>query len=282
MDITQFVENHYLLTRDLAPGSAEALRWTARAFLKWRRPLAATIEELDEPMLSTFIRDMQARGRAPRYLRRMRGDLLCFWRHAYRHGLKDRLPNLDLIRNPTVPRTAPEAWTRAEVRQLCKAADSFEGRYRWGIEKRAFWQAWIRVAWDTGLRPSDLLRLRTSQVSDGAIVVIQQKTQTAQVVALDPATLQAIRRSYPPQRELIFAWHGSKNFYYLEFARLVARAGLQGSPKRLRKSAASAVEVAAPGTASAFLGHLTPGLDRKHYLDPRIVQAVVRRPPSIG
>lgn len=282
MQLVDFVENRYLLSRDLAPGSATALRWTARIFSQWRQPLVATLDDLSEGTISAFLRDLQGKGRAPRYLKRMRGDLLCFWRHAYRCRLKDRLPELDLVRNPTVPRTAPEAWTIAEIRTLCAAADSMDGQYRWGVTRQAFWQAWIRVAWDTGLRPSDLLRLRTTQLSAGAIVVLQQKTQTTQVVALDRLTLHWIRKSYPPHREFIFGWPASRNYFYLEFARLIARAGLQGSPKRLRKSAASAVELEQPGTAGRFLGHLTPGLAEKHYLDPRIVRKTIRRPPPIG
>jgi hypothetical protein len=83
-------------------------------------------------------------------------------------------------------------------------------------------------------------------------------------------------------KTLLFAGLLTRRPIQVQFAKLVRGAGLQGSTKWLRRSGATWCEVHQPGSAMAFLGHRTPGLAYKHYVDPRFVQRDKPRPPKIG
>ena len=68
-------------------------------------------------------------------------------------------------------------------------------------------------------------------------------------------------------------------------AMVIEAAGLPDTPgngpQKLRRSSASHLERVCPGSASHHLGHLTPDMAIKHYLDPRIFNEGRELPPPI-
>lgn len=65
------------------------------------------------------------------------------------------------------------------------------------------------------------------------------------------------------------------------FGRIVARAGLFGTFKRLRKSSGSLVEAAAPGMGHKHLGN-TRAIFEKHYEARRLTRPHPTLPPVLG
>lgn len=81
---------------------------------------------------------------------------------------------------------------------------------------------------------------------------------------------------------LVLPWPGARCILDRWFARLVLASGIRpGGTRRIRRGGASEVEKHQPGTAGRFLGHLTPGLAARHYLDPTITNVRPVSPPEL-
>lgn len=281
-----FLYDSYLLRRPLKASSSNALIWTVGKFAEWKskqpdRIGAPDFSDLTEESLSRFVRDLEG-VRQPGYVKRLRADLITIWKDAAReHPEQVKAPNTERIRAVRVPQRTPEAWTFAQVKQLLRVCSGITGEYPSGITKAAYWRAWILVAWDTGIRPSDVQLIRFAQVREGSITLTQVKTGRVHWAKLSPATLSAIDAIRQPERELILPWPHTPQAFQKAFAKLVEVAGLKGTPKKLRKSAASEVERQQPGSAQAFLGHNTPGLAYKNYVDPTIANPDRPAPRSL-
>lgn len=93
-------------------------------------------------------------------------------------------------------------------------------------------------------------------------------TYTPSVRAMRPRTRAAVL-ALPGVVPL--AWPGAPKNFYRAWRELRTTARVDGGAmQRLRRSSASEVERVTPGAAAAFLGHATPGLAERCYIDPRI------------
>jgi len=136
-------------------------------------------------------------------------------------------------------------------------------------------RAIILTGYYTGLRPCDLLDLRTSDFMQGGVLVIRQKkTDEAIPIELPADCREAIAATYPQGRELVFPV--SRKAVWESIRSLIKKAGIGGSLKWLRRTGATRCEQVQPGSAKAYLGHLTDGLAYRHYVDAR--QIVFTRP----
>ncbi len=279
----------YIERRNLAPSTIEQMQIVVGVFQKWLER-SATLADLTERNLNRWIIWLRATGRKEPTIRNRRGVLMSLWRAALSDGLISESPdNVQIVKRVN---GVPVAWSIDEVRDLLRAARTLKGRYgmmRRGrgpwIPRRWYWVAYIRTAWDSGLRKGDLLQLRISEITpDGLLVVRQEKTGYPHIIKLRKKTLAAIHATFPPRRNVIFPWPASvygKSFYP-EFRALVDLSGIRpGSSKWLRRSSATAIEAKHPGSAMAHLGHRTPGLAYKHYVDPRLLQNTRPMPPEL-
>ena len=186
------------------------------------------------------------------------------------------------IRTIHCPRLMPVAWSLDEVRKVLDVSAKLQGRLQSGVKRPAFWTAFVQVGWHTGLRLGDLLELRRSDVADdGTLYVMQRKTRWPIMHRLPTEALAAILATYPPERERIFGDALSRRHVAGFFKLICDMAGVRSGTKMLRRSAATAIERAVPGGAMAFLGHLTPGLAAKHYIDPRHIWHDRPQPPRL-
>jgi integrase len=140
----------------------------------------------------------------------------------------------------------------------------------------------IRTAFDTGLRRGDLYALRRDQIdADGVLLVALHKTGCDHICRVRPATLEAIDAL--PRSETIFPEPCHKEAAGA-WRWIVTRAEIPrvrwGQLQMLRRTSASHIEQKNPGMAGAHLGHLTPGLAAKSYIDPRIAHAARPLPPD--
>jgi len=171
------------------------------------------------------------------------------------------------------------AWTHEELRSLLAVAAEMPG----GTLKcpyRILLPAWILVGYSSGLRLGDMLAITYDQLRGNRLALVMRKTRTPHVVLLDQPSLDAIQ-TLPRCGPRIFGSLVGRSQIIISLRRLVKKAGLTGSGKYLRRSSATYAEMAGI-SATGHLGHRTPGLAQRHYVD-QLLMADLRRPvPSIG
>ena len=231
------------------------------------------VTDLRPELVNQWLAHAAKRGLSAETRKSRRRMVLTLWGYA---------ADLDLVAGPR--RVSPvkgrdrvnSAWTATEVGQLLDACDQLHGTYRNGVDRRLYWSAYVRAAWDSGLRGCDLRRLERSQIRpDGTVTLVQHKTGRRIRCRLRPATVAAIDATYPPDRPLCFATWGRLELWRREALRLVTLSGLKGGIGRLRHSSGTAVELENPGRGHEHLGN-TRAVFEKHYLD--LDQTAFERP----
>ncbi len=282
--LMHFFRTVYSVERAFRLETARQYEMSLSMFDRWHgKPVM--LEELSRDLVNHFLLD-HGEGRAKKTVKRRRADILAIWRYAAQVGELERGPQR--IRPIKVPRHVPDAWTLHELGLLLAAAGGkrFDRYYDSGIHRGRFWEAFILTTYDTGLRRGDMLRLARHQINDkGQVTLVQGKTEMGHYCAVRPTTLAAINRTFPPKRDLIFEWPYSPVTFNVEWRRILSVAGQPkrrgNGPQKLRRTSASHLERICPGAASHHLGHLTPDLAMKHYLDPTVAFADRPLPPPL-
>lgn len=180
-----------------------------------------------------------------------RGNLLSVWRFAAQRGLVEMPQN---VRRCPKPRPRPVAWTAEEFGRLLQAAER--------MPDPAYWRLVLQVAYSSGFRRSDLWRITAEDLHGDRIWRTQNKTGQPHVAQIP--------------REAADRIHGAEGYplrpadprrFYSEFRVLCAMAGVRhGALQQCRRTGATQCEIAAPGSATRYLGHLTPTM-REAYVD---------------
>jgi integrase len=282
MTLTAFLDNYYLLERSLCKNTGVALHATVRLFERFLgRP--ATLDDLVDQTVSRWIVQLEERGLAQWTVRGNRQRLIAIWNAAWMHEppLVPSPPRR--VRRVRRPRIMPEAWTAEQVEAIATAGKKCRGVFRLSrVSRSAFWSALVMVAWDSGLRLSDLLALRFADVgADGRVVLLQGKTGRLVRCKLSAETLQAIDAIRDAWRETIFGGAISRRRFYERFKQIVRAAGLpRGTSRWLRRSSGTAVECKSPGAGHRHLGNSREVFEA-HYCDPRLVELPVPSPGAL-
>jgi integrase len=281
------LEARYLPERNIGPRTEEMYRWSLRTIGRFlgRVPMLA---DLNKQAVNDYlvwsekqpIKTLTVKGRW--------SVLRVLWRYAWDNELIADLPRG--IRKLRIPPAIPTAWTPAELTRLLVATqstvfDCWTGREDRLIHVGRFLNALVRLSYDAGLRRSDLLSVTWDQLqSEGRLVTVIQKTQQPHVSLLRPATMLSLAAVRVASDNRLLPWPWRVSHLYPFFRRLLAVTGLPGGPRnglqKLRRTSATWLEAASPGSASWHLGHSTPTLARQHYLDPRYA-APSHLPPAI-
>jgi integrase len=275
--LTHFAEA-YCSQRDLAKASICQIRWAVVAFEKFLCR-AGVLGDLNADTIGEWIAARLSEGKSRKTVHQQRGTLLQLWRQARRQKL---LPPVEDVRIVKVPRPIPQAWFPDEFVRLLEACETITQRVEfehYSVPWRIVLRAFLLTSYYTGLRPQDVLALRSAEVnSKGTLVVRQQKTGEAIDITLPPDCLKAIAATRPEKRELVFPLDRKRVWWWIHLA--ITRAKLSGSVKWLRRTGATRCEQLQPGSAKAYLGHLTDGLAYRHYVDRRQIKSVRPVPPS--
>lgn len=266
----------YVAARDICPAYGQGFIYKAKAFSEWAGGGDPSL--LDEANLSRFLQHLKPR-RSPSTVANYRGDLLVLWRWLADSG-RLPAPQPRKIMRPKVPLGVPDCWSVDEVRQLLAAADKLEGRHPDGVPRRLYWVAAIRLGYETGLRRSDVWRIRLADIHSGTLLVtVALKTGVRLVHTLTReavAALKAIGRPLP------LAWPYNQRNFGVQFDRLVRSTSVRrGTFKWLRRTSGSWI-AAANGEAmgAQHLGHTSLATFRKFY-DARLVAAARPMPPVL-
>lgn len=266
MTLEQYVER-YALTHEISKGYEQQLRIAARIFDEWSGGIP--VKEITGDHVNRWLIAISGNGRTPATIASKRRSVLVLLRDAVDERV---IPPLGKIRPVKQPAKIPEAWSVDEVRSLLRVANG-----------NPWWEAFIRVSWDTALRLDDVLSLKLSNIGpDGSICLTQKKTGWLHSCRLNPMTLACVMRLARPGMDDLFRLECCRRTFFKEFRRLVKLAGIRpGSSKWLRRGSSTAVEAIQPGAAMAHLGHRTPGLAYQHYVDPRLLQTASPLPPEL-
>lgn len=206
---------------------------------------------------------------------------LTLWRAAIDSGLTTHC--IGRVKKIKAPLPPPVAWSGNEIGQLLDHIDTMRGEFLSGCKHRPYWRAWVLLGYESGLRFGDLHQLRCSSVRGSRLTVLQHKTKQPIAKRLSPECVDALHQLVPLSPDgTIFKWALSRRWVIVLFKGVCAAAGLEGSTKWLRRSGATAVEMVSPGSAQRFLGHLSPGLAQKHYIDQSLLADRCPCPPPIS
>lgn len=230
------------------------------------------LDQLDELMISQWLRDY-SKTVAKSTVRSKRVQIVALWRNAADDGYVD--PPKRRIRTAKVVEEAPTAWTIDEVAKLRATCRKLKRRHKCGLSRAKWWELAVMIAWDTGLRWGDLVRLKVASIpAHGIFAWTQHKTKRVALCRIEPETMRLLRETLAEcPRDLVLPWPASGETFREQAKRLVAKAGIRpGTWKWLRRSSGTDVEVQQFGAATRQLGH-RPGSKVAYvsYVDPTIV-----------
>jgi integrase len=263
----------YFACRDCCTGYRRGFEQVVRSLVAFAR--RDDVAALDVATVNAWLATIH-RSAATR--RNYRNTILALWAWLAREGMAPP-PAPEKIRRPQVRVGVPQCWTVEEVRQLLSVARRLAGALPNGVAQAAYWWAAIRLAWETGLRRSDVWRVSMDDVVRDLLVVVSAKSGQRTVHQLTAATvqsLQVIARPWP------LLWPYRPNRFGLHFERIVQAAGIRrGTFKWLRRSSGSYVAANHGEAAGAqHLGHTSLATFRRYY-DARLVGRSRPMPPEL-
>lgn len=178
----------YILCRSLSPDYAASLCHRLKCLDIWHRS-PVRLRDLDGELISAWIADLQAQGHlSPKTIHDYRAAVLAVWHDAYEARLIDHPPGR--VRRVKVPRKPVEAWTLPEIHRLLAACKSLPGKVPHTTIRRSAWfRRFIRLAYYSALRFSDLLAMKAENIaSDGILRCVAHKDRISRLRA-SPAIL---------------------------------------------------------------------------------------------
>lgn len=207
-----------------------------------------------------------------------RANMLTIWRDCADRDVADTPRRVRKIPRPE-PR--PEAWSIDEVQALLASASELPGRLTNGVSRALYFETFLKVAWSTGLRRSDLMSLKRSEIRRNCIYIRQSKTGHVETWEL-PADLSAILLSMPGDKPL--HWPQATSRYDFWFRRLKKAAGITHGKhaQGMRVSAATDLKKngATPEQIQMFLGHKDITSQRS-YVDKSLARTKKPKPSSL-
>lgn len=278
MTIPEAVEE-YLLERRVSKQYANQLRHRLRHFCDFvdcenlsalqRRDANRWIRSLDEESVLSA-----------KTVKEYRSALLVLWKWLHEVGLVDERP--ERIRRVRVPKRTPVAWTFDELLSLLEVTSQLRRNVaQTDIPRRVWWTAFVHLAYATGLRLGDLLKLRWSDIRNDSVAVTQNKTGDCVMAPLSPSALRALDE-LPRNGDYVLPWPGTRSNVFKTLRTIVKRAGVRpGTSRWIRRSFASYIERDHPGRAEEALGHASRGLAQECYIDPTIAYPLRPSPPEL-
>jgi hypothetical protein len=268
--------------KPLAFKTCEHLMGAAQVYSRWLgRP--ATLDDLDAGPLNRFLAALVAGGASPYTARNRRTALVLLARYARRERLAHTTPAR--VRTIDCPSLATDGYTVDAMNQLLQYAAGLRGVVRGtGIAQRAWWNSFLRVEWDCGLRCGDMLGVECANFDPaGWLWARESKTGRCQWLALHRSTtaaVVAVLAATPPRRLIWPGW--KRKHFFGAFRRLSTGAGVGGTSKFVRSGSSSEAERIKPGTGWQHLRHASPAVWQRHYRVAKIAAAGGPLPPELS
>lgn len=245
------------------------------------RKLASRLGGLSAAAVNAHIR-VRKDSVSPVTLSNERRQAMTLLRWAWEEGLVDAPPRgVMRLRAPLPP---VQAWTIAHCRELVKNTSRFSNkRLRNGADVAVFLRCWVLLGYETGARYGDIFSWTGKNICGNAIGWVTNKTGVICTRNLSDAALSDVNEMLDASTDgSILGWVASRRYSFRLLRKLLDISGGNGSGKWLRRSAATHIEMQSPGRAQWFLGHNSPGLASRHYLDQTQLAGNMERPPCIS
>lgn len=192
--------------------------------------------------------------------------LLTLMRYGYEEHLIEQAPRgVMRIRQDTQP---VRAWTLSDVKTLVNTSLSFRGRtFSCGVDKGLFMETWVRLAYDTAARYGDIFSWTRANLHGEFMVWTMKKTGMSMTRRIGKTTQERVFEILEDRGPLILGGICHRRYSFTLFRKLLKEAGMDGSGRWLRRSAATHVEARKKGSATILLGHKTPTLAYRSYVD---------------
>jgi integrase len=200
-------------------------------------------------------------------VRNERTILLQLVKSAYEAGLLKQ-PVRGVMR-VKAKRPATKAWTVEQLRQAIARTEVLAGRKtRRGAPLDLMLKGWLLVGYESGARFGDVWAFDGDHLEGDTLRWTQSKTGDGIVRHLSPACVQACREllALSPDGRIL-GWCCGMRQATRHMREHLDGCGIGGTSKWLRRSGATHIEITAPGMAKRHLGHRTPGLAERAYLD---------------
>ncbi|WP_428305504.1 phage integrase SAM-like domain-containing protein [Lacipirellula sp.] len=273
--------NRYLASREVCPLYAQLLRlhMTQLARFEGKADIESLFQEDAVNEYTASLNGQDGGKKLSAYTIKARlSNIISLWNAAADEDLVP-YPRLRRLRRPKCPALVIECYTTEEVQRLLAAAAQLKRQYSNGVRACDYWTAAIRVAWDSGLRRGDVIRLRKSAIrEDGALRVVQNKTRQIVSVRFRESTMAALAAI---QYDDALAWTMDLTYFGRHFKKLVRASRIgKGSFKWVRRSSGTYVEMIQPGAGTKHLGHRTPQVFDRHY-DGKLGPHLLPQPPEL-
>ena len=199
----------------------------------------------------------------PRSISRLVASLRRLYRYAMRESKIGSDPTLQ-IASPKLPRSLPKSLGEEEVVALLNAPDT---QQLIGLRDRAM----LETLYATGLRVSELVRLKVSEVSlDMGVVRVMGKGSKERLVPLGEEALDWIRRYLGQSRPLILERRLSESLFVTQRGEAMTRQAFWYLIKRYALLAGITKPMSPHVLRHAFATHLL-----NHGADLRVVQMLL-------
>lgn len=246
-----------------------------------RRP--AKRSDLTERLVNAWLSSI-AGDRSPATIRTYKNGITIIWNWLAEQGLATPYNprRLRRISNDIEP---PQPFSLAQLELLLAAARLIKSPCRYGTATEML-TAFILVAYESGLRPSDLRRLRPTDLTTPDVTIRQNKTGKSHSFRLSPVAMAAIQPLIAAGNETVFpATKYELDRWNKRLMKFAKKLGLKRRSRQglgtIRKTHATEIcrhhglEVAARS-----LGHVTgTRMARDHYVAPSAIEATPLPPP---
>lgn len=230
------------------------------------RALASRCQHLSTNFVNRYLKS-RLETRSTVTVANERRVILTVWRWAWETGRIEDPPR-GIMRVQQRPKPI-RAWTMGDLSLIARRTSGYSGkRMRCGADRGDFLHCWIMLGYETGARWGDLWAMRRDDLQGNVIRWQTNKTGECQHRPLTDtcmASVNAMLSRSPDGR--ILGWVCNKRYAMRLMKEHLLSCGLEGSSKWLRRSGATHVEQYNPGKAKVFLGHRSPGMADRHYID---------------
>lgn len=283
LTVLDFLREVYLPSRiELSENYASLLESVVRKFSAFLgRP--AELQDLNDTTVCNYLCEHRRQWSAvsTNDHRRM---LLTLWRSAWDRELTTIAPRPTRIRKLPEETDPPEAWTEQQVAALMESASGQHGTVS-GILACDWWASLLLTVYWTSCRIGALLATPVASYDGSGLLVRKQKNHRPQWYPLPGGCCQAIERTQPGGRILLWPWPWHRNRLYIEMRRIIGEAGIPCASRgmalfhRLRRTTLSLCAAVDPAVAQRAAGHADYSTTVKHYIDPRVARG--RSPADI-
>jgi len=147
-----------------------------------------------------------------------------------------------------------------------------------------FLRCWMLLGYETGARHGDLWEMRQEDfdLDAGTVRWSQHKTGEPHVKIMSRPCLLAVQEMLERSPDgRVLGWVMSKKSGHRRMRKYLRDMKYAGSSKWLRRSGATHIEMEHPGKGRLHLGHKTPGLAERCYIDWSQVRRDIPCVPSL-